>query len=87
MVIDCQTFTEFAVHLRIASDDIVKTAQHLATISAPTSAVAEEVAWGGTIDSMLSLSTQLRVLDRLLYAVLDANDDGTHGSEEPPLVC
>ncbi len=87
MVIDCQTFTEFAVHLRIASDDIVKTAQHFATISSATSPVAEDVAWSGTIDSMLSLSNQLRVLDRLLYAVLDANDDGRQGSGEPPLVC
>jgi hypothetical protein len=88
MIIDSKTFTEMAVHLRIASDAILKTAQHLTAIGSTTSAVSEEAEWGGTIDGMLSLSTELRLLDRLLYAVLAANrDDGPGGSQEPPLPC
>jgi hypothetical protein len=88
MIIDSKTFTEMAVHLRIASDAILKTAHHLTAIGSTTNAVSEEAEWGGTIDGMLSLSTQLRLLDRLLYAVLAANrDDGSSGSQEPPLPC
>jgi hypothetical protein len=73
MIIDSKTFTELAVHLRIASDAILKTATHMGVISARDARDAADPAWDGTIDSMLAISTQLRVMDRLLFAVLDAN--------------
>ena len=78
MIIDNKTFTELAVHLRIASDAILTTANHLSTISATDNPPAEDAEWGSTIDSMMSVSAELHVMDRLLYAVLNAN------SEEEP---
>jgi hypothetical protein len=74
MVIDNETFTELAVRLRMASDAILTAARNL-TVLGTNDGPPPEAAWGGTIDSMLSLSNQLGALDRLLYAVLDANRD------------
>ena len=73
MIIDSKTFTELAVHLRVASDAILKTANHMGAIGSNDPRGTEDPAWDGTIDSMLAISTQLRVMDRLLFAVLEAN--------------
>ena len=87
MIIDSKTFTEMAVHLRIASDAILKTAHHLSAIGSTTNPAAENEEWGGTIDGMLSVSNQLRMLDRLLYAVLDANREDGSGGRDPSTPC
>jgi hypothetical protein len=87
MVIDNKTFTELAVHLRMASDAILTTARNLTALGT-NDGTTPEAAWGGTIDSMLSLSNQLGVLDRLLYAVLDANRDQVPvPTPDEPLLC
>src|SRR5206468_3310612 len=49
MIIDRETFTELAVHLKLASDAILKTARHLAVLSNGDSSNEEQ--WAGTLDS------------------------------------
>ena len=49
MIIDRETFTELAVHLKLASDSILKTARHLAVLSNGDSQNEEH--WAGTLDS------------------------------------
>jgi hypothetical protein len=89
MIIDRETFTELAVHLKLASDAILKTAHHLAAISSGESAAAtEEAEWAGTIESMMSINNQITIMERLLRAVMDANrtDEG-QGSRGGSLPC
>lgn len=88
MIIDSKTFTELAVHLRNVSDAILNTAHHLTAIGSTNNPSTEEAAWGGTINSMMAISKQLRVMDRLLYAILDANaDEDGGGSPGGSLPC
>ena len=54
MIIDRETFTELAVHLKMASDAILSTTQHLAAINVPTSPSSDDAEWEGTIESMMS---------------------------------
>jgi hypothetical protein len=79
MIIDRETFTELAVHLKLASDAILSTTQHLAAINAPAeSTPSEDAEWEGTIESMMSVNHQITVMEQLLRAVMDANhsDEG-----------
>ena len=73
MIIDRETFTELAVHLKMASDAILKTAHHLAAISSTGSSQTEDAEWAGTIESMMSINNQITIMERLLRAVMDAN--------------
>lgn len=88
MIIDSKTFTELAVHLRIVSDAILNTARHLTAIGSTNDPSKDNAAWDGTLNSMMSISQQLRVMDRLLYAILDANgDEDGSGSSGGSLPC
>lgn len=83
MIIDRETFTELAVHLKMASDAILKTAHHLAAISSTGSSQTEDAEWAGTIESMMSINNQITIMERLLRAVMDANrtDDAPAGNQ------
>src|SRR5213080_4819038 len=52
MIIDRETFTELAVHLKLASDAILKTARHLTVLSNGDSSNEEQ--WAGTLDSLMA---------------------------------
>ena len=86
MIIDRETFTELAVHLKLASDAILKTAHHLAAIGSGGSSTKEDAEWAGTIESMMSINNQITIMERLLRAIMDANrtDDGASGG---PFLC
>ena len=71
MIIDRETFTELAVHLKLASDAILKTARHLAVLSNGDSSNEEH--WAGTLDSLMAMNTEITVMERILRALMDAN--------------
>src|SRR5207247_7225931 len=53
MIIDRETFTELAVHLKLASDAILKTARHLTVLSNGDSSNEEQ--WAGRLASLTAL--------------------------------
>ena len=71
MIIDRETFTELAVHLKLASDAILKTARHLAVLSNGDSGSEEH--WAGTLDSLMAMNTEITVMERILRALMEAN--------------
>jgi hypothetical protein len=89
MIIDRETFTELAVHLKLASDAILKTAHHLAALSSAGTPATEDAEWAGTIESMMSINNQITIMERLLRAIMDANrtDEIPNGSKGGPLPC
>jgi hypothetical protein len=88
MIIDRETFTELAVHLKLASDAILKTAHHMAAISSTGASSSEDAEWAGTIESMMSVNNQITIMERLLRAVMDANKtDETSSGSSGPLPC
>jgi hypothetical protein len=70
MIIDRETFTELAVHLKLASDAILKTARHLAVLSNDSE---NEEHWAGTLDNLMSMNTEITVMEKILRALMEAN--------------
>ncbi len=71
MIIDRETFTDLAVHLKLASDALLTTARHLAVLSNNNAGPEEH--WAGTLDSLMSMNTEITVMERILRALMDAN--------------
>jgi len=71
MIIDRETFTELAVHLKLASDAILKTARHLTVLSNDDSSNEEQ--WAGTLDSLTAMNTEITVMEKILRALMEAN--------------
>ena len=71
MIIDHETFTELAVHLKLASDAILATAKHLAVLSKDNAAPDEH--WAGTLDGLMNMNTEITVMERILRALMEAN--------------
>jgi len=80
MIIDRETFTELAVHLKLASDAILKTARHLAVLSNGDSSNEEH--WAGTLDSLMAMNTEITVMEKMLRALMEANRE----EESPSLM-
>lgn len=76
MIIDRETITEIAVHLKLASDAVLQTARHLAVLSNDNAGPEEH--WAGTLDSLMAMNTEITIMEKLLRAVVEAN------KEEPP---
>jgi hypothetical protein len=71
MIIDRETFTELAVHLKLASDAVLTTAKHLAVLSKDNSLPDEH--WAGTLDGLMNMNTEITVMERILRALMEAN--------------
>src|SRR5213594_439700 len=80
MIIDRETFTELAVHLKLASDAILKTARHLTVLSNGDS--SDEEQWAGTLDSLTAMNTEITVMEKILRALMEANRE----EESPSLM-
>jgi len=80
MIIDRETFTELAVHLKLASDAILKTARHLTVLSNGDS--SNEAQWAGTHDSLTAMNTEITVMEKILRALMEANRE----EESPSLM-
>lgn len=78
MIIDRETFTELAVHLKLASDAVLTTAKHLAVLSNGNSAPDEH--WAGTLDSLMNMNTEITVMERILRALMEANQEEETGA-------
>ena len=71
MIIDRETFTELAVHLKLASDAVLTTARHLAVLSNGNN--GPEESWAGTLDSLMAMNSEITVMERILRALMEAN--------------
>ena len=71
MIIDRETFTELAVHLKLASDAVLTTARHLAVLSNGDNGPDEQ--WAGTLDGLMNMNTEITVMERILRALMEAN--------------
>ena len=71
MIIDRETFTELAVHLKLASDAVLATARHLAVLSNANDGPEEH--WAGTLDSLMSMNAEITTMERILRALMEAN--------------
>lgn len=71
MIIDRETFTELAVHLKLASDAVLTTAKHLAVLSNGQTTPDED--WAGTLDGLMNMNTEITVMERILRALMEAN--------------
>jgi hypothetical protein len=78
MIIDRETFTELAVHLKLASDAVLNTAKHLAVLSNGNTAPDEH--WAGTLDSRMNMNTEITVMERILRALMEANQEEETGA-------
>src|SRR5262249_27909433 len=68
MIIDRETFTELAVHLKLASDAVLTTARHLAVLSNGNNGPEEN--WAGTLDSLMAMNSEITVMERILRALM-----------------
>ena len=82
MIIDRETFTELAVHLKLASDAILKTARHLAVLSNGDNSNEEQ--WAGTLDSLMAMNTEITVMEKILRALMDANATSAAAAHQGP---
>ena len=80
MIIDRETFTELAVHLKLASDAVLATAKHLAVLSKDNPVPDEH--WAGTLDGLMNMNTEITVMEKILRALMEANRE----EDSSPLV-
>ncbi len=69
MVIDNESFTQLAIHIRRASDGLLSAAKEVAEV--PPSKNEDELA--RAVDAMLEMNREFVVLERLLRAIWEAN--------------
>jgi predicted translin family RNA/ssDNA-binding protein len=73
MVIDTESFTELAVHLKLASDAVLSTARNLAVISGAMPPEVHRQEWEATLDSLMNMNKEIQYMERLLRALMEAN--------------
>ena len=76
MVVDIESFTELAVHLKLASDAVLSTARSLATISGSMPPEVHRQEWDETLTSLMNMNREIQYMERLLRALIDANRAG-----------
>jgi|ETNmetMinimDraft_28_1059901.scaffolds.fasta_scaffold45410_2 hypothetical protein len=69
MVIDNDSFTQLAVHIRRASDGLLSAAKEMAEFNEND----REPELASTVDALLVMNHEFVVLERLLRAIWDAN--------------
>ena len=74
MIIDDKSFTDLAVHLRHASDELVTAAHRLSRLCDPGCRVGEDRReLLSTLDSLVSMNREFTSAERLIRAIWDAN--------------
>lgn len=73
MIIDTETFTEVAVHLKLASDSVLTVARGLAIVSGQQREQGNDVAWAAVLDGLMAVNHEIAVMERTLTAVMHAN--------------
>jgi hypothetical protein len=70
MIADGETFTELTVHMKLASDALLKTARHLALLTHHPDCDERCV---GALDELMTMAIELATMERILRALIDAN--------------
>jgi len=74
MIIDDETFTQIALHIRRASDGLLGAARQMAVLCDPDN--EHEIRRDGltdAVESLVSMNEEFIVLERILRAVWEAN--------------
>jgi hypothetical protein len=95
VIADRETFTELTVHLKRASDGLLRSAQHLAALARDPEAVVEREGalddrYAGALDELIAMAIELAAMERIFRAVMDANaaedGDGHLGPKKASLI-
>jgi hypothetical protein len=73
MIADRETFTELTVHLKRASDALLRTAKHLAVLSRQE--LAPEARCAGALDDLIAMAIEMAAMERIMRALMDANHE------------
>ena len=72
MIADRDTFTDLTVHLKLASDALLKTARHMALLSHDADC---DERCPAALDELMTMAIELAAMERILRAVMDANHE------------
>lgn len=78
MIIDDETFTQIALHIRRASDSLLGAARHMATLC--DSEEGEALRPGGlqdAVEALVAMNEEFIVLEQILRAIWEANREET----------
>jgi hypothetical protein len=70
MITDRDSFTDLTIHLKRASDALLKAAHHMALQSHDTDC---EEGCSATLDELMTTAVELAAMERILRALMDAN--------------
>ena len=73
MIIDTETFTQIALHVRRASDGLLGTAKRMAVMCGDEQTGADRGELFGAVEELLVMNREFVGLERLLRAVWKAN--------------
>ena len=72
MITDRDSFTDLTVHLKLASDALLKTARHMALLSHDADC---DERCPAALDELMTMAIELAALERILRALIDANHE------------
>ncbi len=74
MIIDNESFTQIALHIRRASDGLLGAARQISTICEPQDdAGTQRGDLMGAVESLVAMNEEFMVLEQLLRAIWEAN--------------
>ena len=73
MIADRDTFTDLTVHLKRASDALLRTASHLAVLARAD--VEPEDRCAGALDELIAMALEMAAMERILRALMEANHE------------
>ncbi len=78
MIIDNESFTQIALHIRRASDNLLSAARQISTVCDPElETPAERNDLMGAVESLVAMNEEFIVLEQLLRAIWEANRSET----------
>ncbi len=73
MIADRETFTDLTVHLKRASDALLRTANHLAVLCRSDLELEERCA--GALDELIAMAMEMAAMERIMRALMEANHE------------
>ena len=70
MMADRDSFTDLTIHLKLASDALLKAARNLALLSHDADC---DERCPATLDELMTMAIELAAMERILRALMDAN--------------
>ena len=70
MMADRDSFADLTVHLKLASDALLKGARHLAQLSHDADC---DERCPAALDELMTMAIELAAMERILHALMDAN--------------